>query len=480
MGDGWRARLRGAAAGVRFRATLIAVVVVGVVLAVGLFYLALETSNRIEDSVTSGAETRAADVVTLIEADAIENPLQGVSDDMVVQVVDRSGTVVAATVGLEGLDPFAMVDPGPGRFAILKVDGIFEEIEDTSPFIEDESPYRIVVLGFDTGAEAGTVQVAVTLETAQAAVDALRPLLLTGFPILLAAVGFIVWKLTGRALQPVESIREEAAVVSATALDRRLPVPPSQDEVHRLAITLNSMLDRLESAAVSQRRFIADASHELKSPIAAMRTMLEVAEQTPDFNDWDTLVSDLMAEDQRLERLVGDLLTLARADERATPGHHEEIDLDQIVGVEAESAHARYPSITIDSTRLRPMRMRGDARALGRLFSNLLENAYRHAGSSISLSSAATNGEFVVTVSDDGPGIPPNERERVFERFVRLDEARSRDEGGTGLGLAVARAIARSHNGDVRVVDSETGATLEVRLPVGELQEQTPDHATDE
>ncbi|NIV30174.1 MAG: HAMP domain-containing protein, partial [Anaerolineae bacterium] len=247
------------------------------------------------------------------------------------------------------------------------MDGIFEEIEDTSPFIEDESPYRVVVLGFDTGTEAGTVQVAVTLETAQAAVDALRPLLLTGFPILLAAVGLIVWKLTGRALQPVESMREEAADVSAVALDRRLPVPQSQDEVHRLAVTLNSMLDRLESAAVSQRRFIADASHELKSPIAAMRTMLEVADQTPGFNDWDTLLSDLMAEDRRLEHLVSDLLTLARADERATPAHQEEIDLDQIVGIEAESAHARYPNITIDATRLVPMRMRGDRRALGRL-----------------------------------------------------------------------------------------------------------------
>ena len=469
MGESWRAKLRRATAGVRFRTALIAVLVVGTVVALGFLYLAIATRNRIEESITSAAETRAADVVTLIEAGAIENPLPGVSDDMVVQVVDVSGRVVAVSAGLESLGPFADVRPGTGLFEVLRIDGIFEEIEDISPFVEDESPYRVVVLGFEAGAEAGTVQVAVTLEPANAAVDALRPLLLTGFPILLAAVGLIVWRLTGRALHPVESMREEADAVSALALDRRLPVPASQDEIHRLAVTLNLMLERLESAAVSQRRFIADASHELKSPIAAIRTMLEVADQTPGFNDWDALLHDLMGEDQRLEDLVGDLLALARADARASPVRHEELDLDRVVGIEAESVQARHPNITMDTADLGPMRIWGDARALGRLFANLVENACRHATTSITVGSRATEQGFVVMVSDDGPGIPPAERERVFERFVRLDESRSRDEGGTGLGLAVARAIARSHGGDVRVAANEGGATLEVSLPIGEI-----------
>ncbi len=468
MAEGWRTRLRRATAGVRFRTTLIAVLVVGIVVALGLFYLAIETRNRIEESITTAAETRAADVVTLIEANAIENPVQGVSDDMVVQVVDTNGQVVTASPGLEALEPFTDLQPANGQVEVLRINEIFEDIEHISPFVEDESPYRVVVLGFESGSQAGTVQVAVTLETADAAVDALRPLLLTGFPILLAAVGLIVWRLTGRALHPVENIREEAASISARALDRRVPVPTSQDEIHRLAVTLNSMLERLESAAVSQRRFIADASHELKSPIAAMRTMLEVADQTPDFNDWDDLLQDLMGEDRRLEHLVANLLTLARAEERASPGHHEELDLDRVVGIEVESASARHPTVTINTSGLGPMRMWGEPRALGRLFSNLVENATRHATSVVQVSSKATGDGFEVTVSDDGPGIPPDDRERVFGRFVRLDEARSRDAGGTGLGLAVARAIARSHLGDVRVADTDHGATLVVTLPVGE------------
>ena len=457
--------MRRLSAGVRFRTTFIAVVVVGIVVALGLLYVAIETRNRIEDSITKSAETRAADVVTLIEASALENPLPGISDDMAIQVVDESGDVVATSAGIEGLEAFVDLRPAPGRVDVTRIDGIFEELEDLSPFIEDESPYRLVVRGFDGGA----VQVAITLEPADAAVDALRPILLTGFPILLVAVGLIVWQLTGRALHPVESIREEAASISAVALDRRLPVPASQDEVHRLAVTLNSMLERLESAAVAQRQFIADASHELKSPITAMRTMLEVADQTPGFTDWDALLHDLMAEDRRLEELVGDLLTLARADERVSPGHHEELDLDRIVGIEAQAAHERYPNVTIDSSGLGPMRMWGDARSLGRLFSNLISNACHHATTSVTVSSRVSNGGFVVSVSDDGPGIPPAERERVFERFVRLDESRSRVEGGTGLGLAVALAVARSHGGNVRVADSEQGARLEVSIPVGEV-----------
>ena len=470
MGESWQTRLRRASAGVRFRTTLIAVLVVGTVVAVGLVYLAIETRNRIEDSITSAAETRATDVVTLIEAGALENPLPGFGGDQLTQVMDSEWRVVAASAGLQDQEPFIASAP-PLGVAWIRVNGLFEEIEDESPFVDDESPYAVVAREFDTPSLTGTVLVATSLEPADAAVDALRPLLFTGFPILLAAVGLIVWRLTGRALYPVERMREEADAVSALALDHRLPVPKSQDEVHRLAVTLNSMLARLESAAVSQRRFIADASHELKSPIAAMRTMLEVADQTPGFKDWDSLLRDLMAEDQRMEHLVADLLTLARADEKVSRAHHEELDLDQLVGIETEAAGNRHPDIALNTSGLVPMRMWGDPRALARLLANLLENACRHATSSVTVASQTTSTGFSITVSDDGPGIPSADRERVFERFVRLDEARSRDKGGTGLGLAVARAVARSHGGEVRVADSDGGAQLEVTLPSGELQE---------
>ena len=183
---------------------------------------------------------------------------------------------------------------------------------------------------------------AASLEPAQEAVNALTPLLLVGLPIVLAVVGLVVWSLTGRALRPVEAMREEAEDITAAEFERRLPVPDSQDEVHRLALTLNDMLDRLELAAVQQRRFVADASHELKSPVAAMRTMLEVAARTPDFDDWDLLIADLTREDRRMERLVGDLLILARSDEGALALRRVEVDLDQVIGSEADAVAATF------------------------------------------------------------------------------------------------------------------------------------------
>jgi signal transduction histidine kinase len=310
------------------------------------------------------------------------------------------------------------------------------------------------------------VLVAASLEPARRALDVLWPLLLIALPIILAAVGLVIWALTGRALRPVEAMREQAAVISAAELERRLPVPPSHDEVHRLAMTLNDMLDRLEAAALRQQRFVADASHELKSPVAAMRTMLEVAERDPHFEDWRTLLADLGREDRRLERLIGDLLTLARFDEHALAVRRAEVDLDQIVGREAEAAGR--DGGRVDASEVRPMRILGDPDALARLFRNLVDNAARFAAATVWVESEAADGEAVVWISDDGPGIPASAREHVFERFVRLDESRDRRAGGSGLGLALARAVAVAHGGKIAVIEPRHGgATIEVRLPAG-------------
>ncbi len=232
------------------------------------------------------------------------------------------------------------------------------------------------------------------------------------------------------------------------------------------ADTLNLMLDRLESSSIRQRQFVSDASHELKTPLATMRTMIEVAQADPDFSDWPGLLGDLKREDERIAGLVTDLLTLARFDEGAVAGVQEDVDLDQVLGRVAERTLREAPDVAVDVSGIEPSRVRGDSAALERLFWNLSLNAARYGNSRVALSCReTTDGLVVARVLDDGPGIDPSERERVFERFVRLDESRGRHQGGPGLGLAVARAIARSHGGDVRVGESATGTLFEVELP---------------
>jgi len=455
-------------AGVRARTTLVAIVVVGAVLAVGLIGLADRTRERLEDSITSAAETRALDVAALAGADALSGEIVTLTSDQLIQVV-AEGVVIAASPGLGGVPPLIEVNTPPGATERVTVaEAVFEAIEEQSPLIEDESPYVVIARGYQSATTSGVVLVASSLSPADAAVGALRPLLVIGFPITLLVVGVVVWILTGWALRPVEAMREEADSISATALSRRLPVPESRDEIGRLADTLNLMLERLESSSLRQRRFVSDASHELKTPLATMRTMLEVASDDPDFVDWDQLLAGLRHEGQRMEGLVSDLLALARFDEGAVVAGAAEVDLDQLLGRVAEQIGAGFPGIAFETNGIVAARVVGEAGALEKLFSSLATNAARHAVEKVSVTCGVQGTDVTVRVIDDGPGIPSEDRERVFERFVRLDEARGRPEGGTGLGLAVARAIARTHGGDVLVAESSAGAILEVVLPAAE------------
>jgi signal transduction histidine kinase len=325
---------------------------------------------------------------------------------------------------------------------------------------EDRGPYVVVRRGLD---DAGVVVVAASLEGSDEAVAAVAPLLSVGGAVLLGLVAAVTWVATGAGLRPVEAMRGEAARISTAGLERRLPVPAADDELRRLAVTLNEMLDRLEASAVRRRRFVADASHELRSPLAALRTIVEVG-VAPAADA--ALTADLLGEIGRLQRLVDDLLFLAAADERV-PIRRARVELDRLVEEQAGVLVARRQAV-LDTSLLRPVAVAGDPDLIARLVRNLTENAARHAASSVWVETTEEDGWAVLRVDDDGAGIPPEDRERVFERFVRLDEGRSRDEGGTGLGLAIARAAARRHGGDVRVVEPRHGgAGLEARLPLG-------------
>ncbi|SDY48925.1 Signal transduction histidine kinase [Amycolatopsis xylanica] len=279
-------------------------------------------------------------------------------------------------------------------------------------------------------------------------------------PLAVLLTGLVAWFTAGRALRPVEAIRRELAEVSGSQLGRRVPVPRSRDEIAKLAETTNTTLDRLEHAHDQQERFVADASHELRSPLASLRAGLEVALAHPDRADWPEVAQRSLLDVQRLQRITADLLQLT-AEVPAPTGH---VDLADVVA-EQIAERALQPGPVFRSYVDGPAVVPGEPVQLERLLRNLLDNAARHAESSITVSVGASGGEVVLEVLDDGPGIAVADRERVFDRFARLDDARARDAGGSGLGLTLARDIAVRHGGSLRVEDSPRGARLVARLP---------------
>lgn len=263
------------------------------------------------------------------------------------------------------------------------------------------------------------------------------------------------------ALRPIERIRTEFADITAHDLHRRVPLPRTRDEVNQLAVTMNATLDRLESAVGQHRQFVADASHELRSPIAALRTELELAVNHPSRTDWPASARDALADTRRLESLTTDLLFLARMD-ADEPTRNGEVDLTATLAELAQRrpavrAHLPAGPVTVD----------GSADRIQRLLTNVLDNARRHSRDHVDVRLHASNATAVVHVDDDGNGIAPEHRDRIFDRFTRLDEARTRDGGGSGLGLAIARDIAHHHGGTLQAGESPTGgARFTLRLPL--------------
>lgn len=300
-----------------------------------------------------------------------------------------------------------------------------------------------------------------SLAEVDSTVDSITGVLVLGVPVLVALLAGLTWWLTGRALKPVEAIRAEAAAITGSTIHRRVPEPAADDEVGRLARTMNSMLDRLEETSLRQRRFVSDASHELRSPIAVIRAQLEVALRRGDDAEWPRVARRVLAEDERLELAVTELLELARIEEGADPAPVV-VDLDDVVLEEA----ARERRVPVDTSRVSAGRVHGTTVQLARVVANLLDNACRHAAGHVAIALAREDDTIVLTVDDDGPGIAPTDRERVFERFTRLDEGRSRHAGGVGLGLAMAQAIVERGGGTIAIEDAPLGgARFAVRLP---------------
>jgi signal transduction histidine kinase len=302
-------------------------------------------------------------------------------------------------------------------------------------------------------------------------VSGVRRSLYVAFPVLVGASGLLAWLLAGRALRPVESIRTEVEAITASTLDRRVPVPPSGDEVARLANTMNLMLDRLEDASNRQQRFVADASHELRSPVTAIRTELEVAQRTAGDGDWPDVAARLLREEARLEAVIADLLLLASLDDATPAPDPVLVDLAELAHEEARRRAPAEAEVTVEIDAPTAVVVQGNRTQLHRAFANLLDNAGRHARGTVRVAVHQRDGRARLLVDDDGPGIADADCERVFERFTRLDEHRARngDTGGAGLGLSLVRGIADRHRGTAWVETAPLGgARLVLELPLAD------------
>ena len=451
---------------IRARTTAAACVVVAAALALGAVVVLVVLRHELERNIVDAARTRAAEVAGLVLDGSLPATLAvPVADESVVQVVDADGAVVAASANVGGVARISDMEPAVDRTETEVTDRLIVENE-------AEDRFHILALGGGDGVASRdfTVYVATSLEPVDESVATVRRILLVTLPIVLLVVAATSWAIVGLALRPVDAMREEVDDISETELGRRVEEPRADDEIGRLASSMNRMLDRLQSSADRQQRFVADASHELQSPLASSFANLEVALAHPDETDWVDTGTALVADNQRMSRMVQDLLFLARSDSGRATGARPLVDLDDVVLAEVERIRARVPT-AVEVSSVSPVEVRADPEQLARVVRNLVENAGTHARSRVVVSVVARGATAELSVDDDGPGVPEEDRERIFERFTRLDASRSRDTGGAGLGLAIAREIVERHGGTLVAEASPLGgARFVVHLPSSSVE----------
>lgn len=446
------------------RARLTAATVV--VLAVGMTVASVLLVWQVHDSLIAGLDTAITQQVQSVAAQAEDGALPAHLPNAedgapAVQVVDATGRVISASDGLKDRNRMFTV-PGTSDATLVTTTAVGDGDAD------DTTQYRVAALSAHGKQGPVTVYAALPTDTITDSTTELSATLAVGVPVVVVALAAVAWLLVGRALRPVERLRRQAAAIPATDLRRRLDVPAAQDELGRLAATLNDLLSRIEASTDRQRQFIADAAHELRSPIASLHAQLEIderrAERVGDAAGAER-AGGMVADVRRLARLVNDLLALARLDANPTV-HRQTIDLDDLVLDEVRRAQGR--GVVVDAGGVSAGRVLGDSAGLAKVVRNLLDNAVRHAATRVTVGLRGEGTSVTLTVADDGPGIAPADRERIFERFTRLDDARSRDAGGAGLGLAIVRDVVHGHGGSVKVADNRPGARFVVTLPAAE------------
>ncbi|KUL24416.1 sensor histidine kinase [Actinoplanes awajinensis] len=526
--------------GVRMRSAIAAGIVV-IVASLGVGAILLVTARGILlDNVTTAANDRAAQVTTALTSGntgALEVALRtSRAGRSLAQVVTTGGEVVGASAAIEGAAAMSTLRPAVGRR--------LTETKDLR--LGEGEPWRILAIGVDSPSGQRVVLVAESMDAVADSTEAILTAMLLGLPVLAVVVGVATFLFVGRTLRPVEAMRRQAATITATNLHARLPLPAADDEIAALATTMNTMLDRIETSAAAQRRFVSDASHELRSPLTTIRANADLlagavrkrppaveeeaggarnrsgaageavgeevgavrnrasaaGEETgavrnrsgaageaaggvrgpagaaedesgvarAERDDADERsarsIERIRAESARMSRLVEDLLLLARVDDQPAPPRHEDVDLDDLVFAERERVGVEHPALRIEGG-VSPVRVVGDPDQLTRVLRNLVDNTVRHARERVTIGVGARDGHGEIVVGNDGPAIPAADRERIFDRFVRLDDSRSREGGGAGLGLAIAREIITAHQGTLTIDDLAEGAAMRMRLPVG-------------
>ncbi len=453
-GPSWFQRLT-----IRWRLMAIGLVGLAVALAAAGVLLYAVLSATLSRALAAEATAAAREVATLVDQGRLPDPVP-VSGALVVQVLDGSLRVIGGSSMADRLTPLVTAEEARSALSGEQV---------TVPGSRTGLGGRLTVAAVAAGPGSARVTVVAGVPTGDVEVSlgSVRTLLLVGLPLLLGVLAAVAWRVIGAALAPVEALRQGADRIGANP--SRLPVPVAHDEIRALALTLNGMLARLDASAARQQAFLADAAHELRSPLATIRAHLDVAAH---LGDGGSLPADLLPEVERLSRLVDDLLVLARSGEEPAPAAVDDVDLTELVAeIIGRYAAARVPvssPVLVADSSPQPTMLRANRGELVRVVTNLVDNAVRHAATGVTVTSGTDPAGVWLSVTDDGGGIPEGERERVFERFARLDEARDRDHGGSGLGLPIARELARRNGAEIGLHPAHpdgTGVRAELRWP---------------
>ncbi len=443
---------------IRVRISLLSLVTVAAALAAFSVALVLIQRELLTDRIEDGLATRARDVAALIQSDQPTASINEQGEEAFIQLIGSDEAVIAASDNITDEPPFTTVRVQPGELRFVNARGRVRG---------DSDSFRVAVLGVASDSGQITVLAGRNLEPVTDATEVLITVLAIAIPVLTLFVGAAAWLLTGRALKPVDTMRSEVDQIGGEIAGRRIDEPHTEDEVARLARTMNRMLERVDAVQQGQKRFVADASHELRTPLTAFKAGLEAnigASGASGDDDMTRMLRASLDDVDRMELLIEELLSEAAAAEGVV-AEPVQIDLDDVV-LEEVSAARLGSEIEIDSSGVSGAQVLGNAGQLRRAVRNLLNNATRHAESRVALTLQEAGGGVKLTVDDDGPGIPESDHERIFERFVSLDASRSRQQAGAGIGLTITRRIVEAHEGRVYVDPEFTdGARFVVELP---------------
>jgi signal transduction histidine kinase len=445
----------------RARATILGIALFAALLTIGSVLLVSTLESRLTEASDEVSRSRVEELLAVARSGELPQTLRNVDDNGVAQVVTVDRTVLSASPNIAGDPPVA--DLHPGRRAVTST---FQAPDDSQT-----ETYRFWTASGPSPRGKVTVYVGNSLEAVSEASAALRRALWVGVPGVLALLGIGIWLLLGRAIGRLDRIRAEVDGISDANLDARVAGDGVDDEVGRLAATMNAMLERLDQAAQRQRNFVADVSHDLQSPLAAQRVALEVALARPEAIDGDRLRGEVLRATADMERLVSDLLMVAQIDAAAT-SVPALMDLDSLVLEEAGRARTSA-KVQIDTSTVSAAPAYANADDVRRVVRNLLDNAVAHARNRIVLtvdlagsSDADGNNRWAqLIVADDGPGVSVEDQHRIFDRFYRAESARPHD-GGSGLGLSIARGLAERNEGLVDLVEAHAGTAMRLRLPL--------------